>query len=154
MEQNQSALFGLGIDQTSKAHLADAAKWARFLAIVGFVFCGLMVVFSIFFGSFFSMLPGSASNSDMDADFAQGLAIGMIIYYLIIATIVFIGYLFLYRFATHMRRALATNDQNVLNTSFQNLKITFRYVGILTIIGLVLMALGILSGIAGMTMGG
>ena len=33
-----------------------------------------------------------------------------------------------------MRTALATSDQLALNTSFQNLKIMFRYVGILTII--------------------
>jgi hypothetical protein len=43
-EQNQeSSLFGFGIDQSSRAHLAEAAKWAKFLAIVGFVMCGLIV---------------------------------------------------------------------------------------------------------------
>ena len=51
-EQNQeTSLFGFGIDQSSRAHLSEAAKWAKFLAIVGFVMCGLIVVMAIFFGS-------------------------------------------------------------------------------------------------------
>jgi hypothetical protein len=43
-----------------------------------------------------------------------------------------------------MKTALNTNDQLTLNTSFQNLKIMFRYVGILTIVMLSFYALAIL----------
>jgi hypothetical protein len=54
-EQNQeTSLFGFGIDQSSRAHLAEAAKWAKFLAIVGFVMCGLIIVLSFFIGALFS----------------------------------------------------------------------------------------------------
>ena len=43
--QNQDAdLFGLSIDTTGRAHLTEAAKWARFLAIVGFVFIAFFAV--------------------------------------------------------------------------------------------------------------
>jgi len=58
----------------------------------------------------------------------------MIILYVGIAVIYFFPCLFLLRFANHMKNALNTDDQVTLNTSFQNLKIMFRYVGIVTII--------------------
>jgi hypothetical protein len=35
MEQDQSSsLFGLSIDPAAKSHLSDAARWAKFLAII------------------------------------------------------------------------------------------------------------------------
>jgi hypothetical protein len=42
----------------------------------------------------------------------------------------------MFRFASQMKTALYSNDQESLNTSFQNLKRYFRYLGIITIIGM------------------
>jgi uncharacterized membrane protein len=69
--------------------------------------------------------------------------------YIIMAIFWFFPLLFLIRFANNMQHALASNEQERLNKSFQNLKVCFRYLGIITIIGLILMALGIIAGIAG-----
>ena len=56
-EQNQeTSLFGFGIDQSSRAHFSEAAKWAKFLAIVGFVLCGLIVVIAFFVRFVFAMM--------------------------------------------------------------------------------------------------
>ncbi|MES1219129.1 MAG: hypothetical protein ABUT20_26725, partial [Bacteroidota bacterium] len=69
MEQNQeSSLFGLTIDQESKSHLSEAARWARFLAIVGFVICGLIVILGIFFGSIFSSMSSRYGRYGNDFD--------------------------------------------------------------------------------------
>jgi uncharacterized membrane protein (DUF485 family) len=57
--------------------------------------------------------------------------------------------LFLFRFASKMKHALAANDQAQLNTSFQNLKSLFRFVGILTIIFLAFYAIAIVFGLLG-----
>ena|SRR5688572_23827146 len=136
--QNQeNSLFGFGIDQTSKTHLWEAAKWARFLAIVGFIMCGLLVILGIFAGSFFSSMSNRYDDYGEGADaFGTGMRLFMILIYLGIAVIYFFPCLFLLRFANLMRNALNTDDQATLNTSFQNLKIMFRYVGIVTIIGI------------------
>jgi Mg2+ and Co2+ transporter CorA len=48
-----------------------------------------------------------------------------------------------------MRTALSANDQQALNSAFQNLKICYRYIGILTIIGLVFLAIAVVFGIIG-----
>ena len=146
-EQNQeSSLFGFGIDQSSRAHLAEAAKWAKFLAIVGFVMCGLIIVLSFFIGSLFST---SMSRYGDSAAFGSGFGIIMTIVYLSFGVLYFFPCLFLFRFANNMIVALNSNEQITLNRSFQNLKIMFRYVGILTIIVLALYIIAFVFGILG-----
>ena len=146
-EQNQdTSLFGFGIDQSSRAHLAEAAKWARFLAIVGFVMCGLIIVLSFFIGTLFST---SMSRYGDSAAFGSGFGIIMTIIYLSFGVLYFFPCLFLFRFANNMIVALNSNEQITLNRSFQNLKIMFRYVGILTIIVLALYIIAFVFGILG-----
>lgn len=144
-EQNkESTLFGFGIDQSSKAHLWEASKWAKFLAIMGFIMCGLAVVFGIFMGTIYSSMMKNYDDYGAASTYADGMSIFMIILYVGIAVIYFFPCLFLLRFANHMKNALNTDDQVTLNTSFQNLKIMFRYVGIVTIIFISLYILFIL----------
>ena len=146
-EQNQeTSLFGFGIDQSSRAHLAEAAKWAKFLAIVGFVMCGLIIVLSFFIGALFST---SMSRYGDSAAFGKGFGIIMTIVYLSFGVLYFFPCLFLFRFANNMIVALNSNEQITLNRSFQNLKIMFRYVGILTIIVLALYIIAFIFGILG-----
>ena len=144
-EQNQeSTLFGFGIDQSSKAHLWEAAKWAKFLAIMGFIMCGLAILFGIFMGTIYSSIMRNYDDYGGASAYADGMGVFMIIVYVAIAVIYFFPCLFLLRFANHMKNALNTDDQGTLNTSFQNLKIMFRYVGIVTIIFISLYILFIL----------
>ena len=149
MEQtSHTSLFTLSIDPVTKTHLSEAAKWARFLAIVGMIALALMIIFGIF-GS--AMLFSSAGS--MDGYGASGMgAYGSGIfaaYMIMVAVLYFFPLLFTLRFANKMRAALNANDQQALNTSFQNLKICFRYIGILTIIGLAFMAIAVIFGIVG-----
>ena len=132
MEQNPS-LFEFGIDEMSRNHLAETAKWAKFLSIVGFVMCGLIVLASFFVGTFFSASTDRYERYG-DENPLAGLGILMTLFYLAIGVLYFFPCLFLFRFATQMTAALNTNEQVTLNTAFQNLKRMFRYLGILTII--------------------
>jgi hypothetical protein len=65
----------------------------------------------------------------------------MAVYMIIIAVIWFFPLLFTLRFANGMKRALAGNDQQALNTAFQNLKVCMRYLGIITIVILAIYAI-------------
>ena len=150
MEQNQdTSLFGLTIDANSKSHLGEAARWAKFLAIVGFVVCALVVLAGIFAGSFMSMMGNRYGGEDFgDANMGlAGLGPLLSVFYIGMALLYFFPCLFLYRFATHMKKALAGGEQEILNKSFQNLKIMFRFVGILTIIILTIYAIILLMAI-------
>ncbi|HET6996627.1 MAG TPA: DUF5362 family protein [Chitinophagaceae bacterium] len=139
MEQNENtSLFGLTIDPNSKNHLSAAAGWAKFLAIVGFIACGLIILAGIFFGSIFA-----AYNNNRNEGFDRnpmassgGMGAFAVVFYILVALLYFFPCLFLFNFASKMKSALLANDQELLNGSFQNLKRTFRFMGVLTIIGL------------------
>ena len=156
MDQNQdSSLFGINVDQAARAHLGEAAKWARFLAIIGFIMCGLIVLIGLFFGSFMGVFMNryGGSNPYNDLPAGDGFTAAIAVYYIVIALLYFFPCLFLYRFASRMKVALGNNDQEMLNSSFQNLKATFRYVGIITIIFLAFMVLGFLVAMLGVAAG-
>jgi hypothetical protein len=157
MEQNQdSSLFGISVDQTGKLHLAEAARWAKFLSIIGFIMCGFIVLIGLFFGTFISMFSSQYGRNPYNELPTSSTAFGtaMAVLYIIIALIYFFPCLFLFRFASKMKAALAANDQEVLNTSFQNLKASFRYVGIITIVLLAFWVLALLVGLLGAATGG
>jgi hypothetical protein len=144
MEQvTSTSLFSLAIDPVTKAHLTETARWARFLAIVGLIFLGLMVLVGVF-GS--AMLFSSSGVENYYGGLGAGIFAG---YMIVVGAIWFFPLFYTMRFATQMRRALSANDQQALNTSFQNLKICFRFLGILTIIGLAFMAIAVVLGIIG-----
>lgn len=143
-----SALFSLSVDPVTKTHLSETAKWARFLAIIGFIFLllfiGVGIYSSILIGRYSDMYSGYRQRS-LGATLGMGTAVS----YIIAAVFAFFPLLYMLRFANGMKRALASDDQALLNASFQNLKIYFRYLGIVTIIALVLVALSLFFAIAG-----
>jgi hypothetical protein len=149
--QQDSSLFSMSVDQAGKAHLAEAARWAKFLSVMGFIGCGLIVLVGVFFGSIFSSFTSGFERSSPYGEVSPttGLGAAMAFVYIIIALIYFFPCLFLFRFATKMKTALASNDQETLNTSFQNLKATFRFIGILTLIGLCFWVLAIVVSLLG-----
>jgi hypothetical protein len=155
MEENQKTEFiSLGIDSNSRDHLTEAASWAKFIAIIGFVFCGIIVVFGIFLGSSFDMLLKSmGEESEVGNIDMSGFGVIASTFYIGIAILYFFPCLFLFNFANYMKSALIIGDQEKMNKAFQNLKKTFRFIGILTIITLCFFALGILMTIAGASLG-
>ncbi len=157
MEQSQdNSLFNLNLDSTSTSHLKETASWAKFLAIAGMVMCGLMVIIGIV-----ASMAVSKVTNDFDGGYGgyrggntAGLGATMMITYIIIALIYFFPCLFTLRFANHTKNAINANDQMALNEGLRNLKATFRYMGIITIIALAFMLLGLLLGGLGAMMGG
>jgi hypothetical protein len=116
--------------------------------------CGLIVLMAIFAGSIFTIMSNSYDDGYRRSSLTGGMGAFVAVFYIGIAILCFFPYLFLFRFANHMKNALNSNEQTTLNTSFQNLKIMFRYVGILTIVMLSFYALGILMVILSAASGG
>jgi hypothetical protein len=147
---NQSSFFELSVDLESIEHLTETARWAKFLAIVGFVMCGLIAIVSFFIGTIFasSSLSGISGTGAAMGSALGGVLITLV--YLVIAVAQFFPFLFLFQFAVRLRMALRTNDQVKLNQSLKSQKFLFRYAGIATIIVLCLYGVGLL--IAGVVM--
>jgi hypothetical protein len=134
-------LFELQVDQQSINYLGETARWAKFLSIVGFVLCGVMIILALFAGS---ILTGFSRLGNSEAlTTTMGLSGAFIsLIYIVIALLYFFPCLYLFNFSSKMQMALRNNDQTYLNASFSNLKSCFKFVGILTIVFLSFYLLG------------
>lgn len=130
MEQSNVNLFDLQLDQTGSMYLKEMGKWARFLSIVGFVFCGIIVLGAVFAGSFIASSLSQAGGGAM----AQGLGGFITVLYLLIGLLCFFPCFYLFNFSSKVKIAIANNDLETLNGSFRNLKSYFKFIGILTIV--------------------
>lgn len=141
MEQYQplsdQPVFSLSIDSQNRDFLSESARWAKFLSIVGFVFCGLIVLLGIYTGMKTSAVSPTFTNPGFESGYYSNyrmLSGVVMVVYVVGAILYFFPCLYMFRFATRMRTALAAEDQMTLNSSFQNLKSLFKFMGILTII--------------------
>ena len=136
----------LMIDTITHSHLKETAMWAKFLAIAGFVMSIFIAIAAVFAGTMFNKL--SAGLPGGGAGGINMMAGGMImIVYLIVAAVAFFMSLFLFKFGNKMQTALKVHDQENFNLSFQNLKVYYRFAGIITIIYLAIVLLALIGGI-------
>ena len=120
-----------GLSDEAKGYLAETAKWAKFLSIVGFISIGLLVLIAFFVGSFFRMMADmQGGNPALDAMPTTFLTI----FYLALAGIMFIPVLYHYRFSVKTQQALRANDEPLLTEAFSNLKSYYKFYGIFTAI--------------------
>ncbi|HUQ66025.1 MAG TPA: DUF5362 family protein [Flavitalea sp.] len=143
MDQQNQSIFELQFDQQSISYLGEAARWAKFLAIIGFVFCGLLVIFALFAGSIMGAMMSSMGSAGM---VGSGV---LTVIYLVLTAVYFFPCLYLYKFASQMQTAIQSNEQLKVQSSFRNLKACFRFMGILFIIMIAIYILAIVGAIAG-----
>ncbi len=147
MEQSEKLnLFELQLDQPSINYLNEASRWSRFLAILGFIYIGLLLLFAIIFGSIGnSLMQGTGSESELPK--LSGVFICFLL--ILVAAVLLVPVLYLFNFSSKMRRALRNNDQMVLADALKNLKSFFKFYGILAIIVLSLYGIAILAAVVG-----
>jgi hypothetical protein len=148
MDQNQS-LFSLNIDPSTKLHLNETARWARFLAIVGIILLLLAIVGMVTGMTFLSNTSRFELNGRQVDEMNKSLRIATLIGSVIMIAILFFPLLFLLQFSSRMKRALAANDQELLNDAFLNLKKYFRYIGVVMIVIISIYAIVFLLAIMG-----
>ncbi|MCD8539943.1 MAG: DUF5362 domain-containing protein [Leadbetterella sp.] len=123
------------VDSTGQQYLKETARWAKFLAIVGFVMTGFIVLAALFAGTLLSTL--SAVSSEL-AFFPTA---GITILYLFVAGLYFFPCLFLFQASQKLTLALQSGSSEELTTAFEKLKNFFRFVGIMTLVIISLYAL-------------
>jgi len=128
----------LQLSNAAQNFLSESARWARFLAIIGFIFCGFMAVIAFFIPAVIVNLP---PYNRMPAGFSSGVAAGITILYLLLALLLFFPCLYLYKFSIKMQVSLNTVSQETFDESLKNLKSMFKFYGILTIVMLSVYAL-------------
>ncbi|WP_294669952.1 DUF5362 family protein [uncultured Fluviicola sp.] len=115
----------LKINNSIKENLMTAAKWARFLAIIGFVFTGFMGIASLFV-----LVTAMASGI--------GMLMLMAVVYIGLTLVMIFPALYLIRFAGSTEKGLNSNKQGEFDYGIQNLKSLFKFTGIYTIVVIVL----------------
>ncbi len=141
--------FNLQVDNGNIPYLNEAAKWGKFLSILGFIVITILLVC----GCVFAFSGGNFSSSDLNPELqdldlpSSTLGIIFAFYFFLIALIYFFPFLFLYRFSTKMQLAIRTNDQIVLNKSFESLKSLLKFFGVFTIIALCILLIVIIFGV-------
>lgn len=134
----------LNLNAASKSFLREIAGWTKFLAILGFVFVGLLVLIAIFAGTIYSSVLGAlAINSAID------FGLLMTAVYLIVALIYFFPILFLYKFSVRLKKALQSKEDEDLTGALEMLKSHYKFIGVFTIIVLSLYVLAIIAGMMG-----
>ncbi|MEO9967948.1 MAG: DUF5362 family protein [Reichenbachiella sp.] len=140
----------LKISSRDISFLNETRKWAGFLAILGFVMTGLIVLAALFAGSLISYL-GQVQGQAQAGNLPDGFGGVLSFVYVAGALLYFFPTLYLYRFSRQLKIALENKDSEALTTAFSNQKSMFKFIGIFTAITLGIYALAFIFGLlAGM----
>jgi Family of unknown function (DUF5362) len=121
----------LVIDAVSAGNVKESAMWAKFLGIVGFIYSGIISVLAVFMGWFFERAMPRQIIATKEA------AIGGVVFFFLS--------LYLFKFGSKAQAAFKGSDQESLAESLKNLKYYFRFIGVVTLISLVLTVLGVVG---------
>lgn len=126
MESNTAkSIFSLTIDDECQYNLKELSKWAKFLAIIGMIMMGLIVLLGV---------VASISLAKLSTFYGNGFSIGMIFAYILIALIYVYPIYTLFNFGKFTKLGLINSDQIQFNKGLQNLKSCFKFMGIFTIV--------------------
>ena len=129
------------IDDAAISHLKESLVWGKFLGVMGFVYSAVIAVSGIFTGIIFSGIW--SNHSRRSSRIMEGSITAFI--YLAGATVIFFMSLYLFRFAKTIQISILSNNQESLSNAFRNLKLYFRFSGIISIITLVLTVLAVVG---------
>lgn len=134
-------------------YLREAAKWGKFIGIMGFVMIGLFVVFAVFMGAIFGSTSALTGMSSGMGAMNGGLITGT---YLVMALLYFFPVLYLYRFSVRTGKALRNKDSELFSDGVGQLKSMFKFMGILAIIIIgmyaIMLIFAAIAGAAGLAM--
>lgn len=128
MYDDYSSSTGLVIDDQIRGFLAEVAKWAKLLSIIGFVGLAFVAIIGVFFGSIVAGLPGAVSQEVYAVSGAYSFI------YVISGAIYAIPLYYLFSFASSTKLALQNDDQDYLGQAFERLKSHYKFLGITTLV--------------------
>ncbi|MFV0392501.1 MAG: DUF5362 family protein [Paludibacteraceae bacterium] len=127
------------INPEGKSFLITVAKWSNFMAIVGFVMIGLLIISGISV-----MTLSSVVDEYRDFEMFQYYPMSVVVLGLtniVVAIISFFPIYYLFQFSEKIRFGMRNNDQESMNVGLKNLKKLTKFSGILTIIYIAIMLL-------------
>ncbi|NTW25398.1 MAG: hypothetical protein HGA37_11915 [Lentimicrobium sp.] len=112
-------------DEAIKA-LSETRKWTNFFSILGII--GIVIIlFAAVIMAF--VLPSLNEEAGQDV---SPVFIGLL--YLIFSALYLLPVIYLFRFGSMMKKAIAESSNQLMGAAFKNLSLHFRTVGIITIV--------------------
>ncbi|MEO8721447.1 MAG: DUF5362 family protein [Ginsengibacter sp.] len=121
----------LQVTSLSQNFLSEAAKWGKFLSVIGFIFCGFLAIAAFFMPALYSRLT---TFNQLPSDVVGATATLITVLYLVFAAVLFFPCFYLNKFSLKMKAALGSLSQEDFDESFKNLKSLLKFYGIFTII--------------------
>lgn len=147
-QQNEEQAFPeLKVTEEIRSYLYETTKWANFLAIVGFVTTGflLIIAFAIYRSVKTNLQQAVVLSLLGDVkDRAQ-----IIVFLIIYAFAILYPSMLLFKFSKQGKLGILHGDQEALNQSLARIKSLFKYYGIIAIICIVQSLLIIISALFG-----
>lgn len=121
--------------------LRSAARWSRYLSIVGFVLLALIIIGLVAgivvynvnrFTEFLRHIP----------DFHNFFSYRYTVFYILFLLIYFIPTMYLYQFSVRVKRALVSNDGPTLREAVRALRKHYAFIGILVTLSLLVFKIG------------
>jgi hypothetical protein len=120
----------INLDSQSIKYLEVIQKWTFFFAILGFIAIFLLLLTGILSSSIISLI-GEQMEVPISYSFlvfSFPLIISCIIY--------FFPVFYLYKFSKFAKKAIMTNDSNLIREAFRYFKNYFQFIGIVAVIAL------------------
>ncbi len=117
---------GLNVNSRANAYLLEISKWTKFLSIVSFVIFGLIIVGAIYVLSF--NLRGMIGLAPLSSFISLAILLVICLY----------PTFKLFNFSKNIKIALEMNSDAQLSIAFGELKSMFKFLGIFTLIFVIL----------------
>jgi len=134
----EAKTFDISLSEKSNDYLKKAAPWMKFVSIVGFIMCGIMVI---------AALVMMLNSGNTFTGSTAGVGVGLV--YLVGAVIFFFINRFLFLYANGVNKVYKLNDNDALETAFKMQKSFWKIVGIFFIIYLSLIAIAMVFFVLG-----
>ncbi|WP_295653317.1 DUF5362 family protein [uncultured Mucilaginibacter sp.] len=124
---------GIRLTQIAVFDLGKAARWARFIAIIGFVFSAFIAIAAFCVGASSSLTSFTAL-----AAYTSSTVVIFTAVYIAAALVSFVIHLFLYQFANRALAAIMVKDAELMARAVHKLQSFFKAIGIVIVVDLLL----------------
>ena len=119
------------VTENMRSYIYETAKWANFLAIVGFVVTGLMIIIAFTLGPVMSTNPTLAA---LVKPTGAMNSTGFTILFLVYAFAIFYPSLLMFKYAKRAKLGILYGEQASLDEATGKMKSLFKFYGIITIV--------------------
>ena len=132
------------MDNNQKYYLTETAHWQKFIGILMMVSMVFLVLLGVFF-----IIIGFVSDGEFLEEGTLGILTGVSlgVIYLLCAVLYYFFAIYLLRAAKALKAWGSSDDEADLTEGLKNTKSFFKLFGILSIIGLCIIALAIVAGV-------